>query len=208
SHKFAAGLNNCRLPYWDELCKIFEVSRADGTEGMTPADAASRLEAELRATASAPYPTDSYAADTTPMMEDLINQGFDIRTEGLKDMEEDTVATSTEKKDKTTSGQKRSRQQATEEYLAGIKDQMERVQDNITTTSGNIERLTNTWCLPVDIANRREYIIDEVNRLDGITYAQSLKAIRMLMKDQSNLETFFRMPTDEMKVDFILSMLE
>ncbi|CAN1765580.1 hypothetical protein LINPERHAP1_LOCUS9674 [Linum perenne] len=76
SHKGAAGLNNCRLPFWDELCKIFEVSRANGTEGMTPADAASRLEAELRATGSAPYPVDSYGADTTPMMEDLINQGY------------------------------------------------------------------------------------------------------------------------------------
>ncbi|CAN1837551.1 hypothetical protein LINPERHAP1_LOCUS35136 [Linum perenne] len=208
SHKYAVGLNNCRLPYWDELCKISEVSRADGTEGMTPADAASRLEAELRATASAPYPADSYAADTTPMMEDLINQGFDISAEGLKDMEEDTAATPTDKNEKSTSGQKRTRQQATDEVLASIKVQMERFQDSITTTTGHIERLTNTWCLPVDIASRREYIVDEVKRLEGITYAQSLKAIRMLMKDQADLETFFKMPSDVMKVDFILSMLE
>ncbi|CAN1336725.1 hypothetical protein LINPERPRIM_LOCUS37276 [Linum perenne] len=66
-------MNGCCLPYWDELCKIFEVSTADGTEGMTPIDASSILEAEMRARDGAPYPTDSYAAETTPMMEDLIN---------------------------------------------------------------------------------------------------------------------------------------
>ncbi|CAN1173346.1 hypothetical protein LINPERHAP2_LOCUS30616 [Linum perenne] len=207
-HKYSAGMNGCRLPYWDDLCKIFEASRATGTEGMTPADAASRLEAELRATDSAPYPTDSYAADTTPMMEDLINQGFDINAEGLKDMEEDTAATPADKIEKSTSGQKRSRQQATEDYLASIKEQMEKFQETITTATTNIERLTNTWCLPVDVANRREYIIDEVKRLEGISYSQSLKAIRMLMKEPSDLETFCKMPTDDMKVDFILSMLE
>ncbi|CAN1781578.1 Putative nuclease HARBI1 [Linum perenne] len=200
--------DGCRLPYWDDLCKIFEASRATGIEGMTPADAASRLEAELRATDSAPYPTDSYAADTTPMMEDLINQGFDIRAEGLKDMEEDTAATPADKIEKSTSGQKRSRQQATEDYLASIKEQMEKFQETITTATTNIERLTNTWCLPVDVANRRVYIMDEVKRLEGISYSQSLKAIRMLMKEPSDLETFCKMPTDDMKVDFILSMLE
>ncbi|CAN1167456.1 hypothetical protein LINPERHAP2_LOCUS27254 [Linum perenne] len=208
SHKYSASMNGCRLPHWDEFCKIFEVSKADGAEGMTPADAASRLEAEMRASDSTPRPTDSYAAETTPMMEDLINQGFDIRAEGLKDMEEDTAATTTDKPEKATSGQKRSRQQATEDYLGAIKDQMEKVQESITSTASNIERLTNTWCLPVDVANHREYIVDEVKRLEGITYSQSLKAIRMLMKDQADLETFCKMPTDEMKVDFILSMLE
>ncbi|CAN1152981.1 hypothetical protein LINPERHAP2_LOCUS19093 [Linum perenne] len=207
-HTYSAGMNGCRLPYWDDLCKIFEASRATGTEGMTPADATSRLEAELRATDSAPYPTDSYAADTTPMMEDLINQGFDIRAEGLKDMEEDTTATPADKIEKSTSGQKRSRQQATEDYLASIKEQMEKFQETITTATTNIERLTNTWCLPVDVANRREYIMDEVKRLEGISYSQSLKAICMLMKEPSDLETFCKMPTDDMKVDFILSMLE
>ncbi|CAN1178432.1 hypothetical protein LINPERHAP2_LOCUS33658 [Linum perenne] len=89
---------------------------------MTPANAASRLEAELRATDRAPYPTDSYAADTTLMMEDLINQGFDIRDEGLKDVEEDTAATPADNTEKSTSGQKRSRQQATGDYLTSIKD--------------------------------------------------------------------------------------
>ncbi|CAN1837556.1 hypothetical protein LINPERHAP1_LOCUS35136 [Linum perenne] len=115
---------------------------------------------------------------------------------------------STRRVDPMQSGQKRTRQQATDEVLASIKVQMERFQDSITTTTGHIERLTNTWCLPVDIASRREYIVDEVKRLEGITYAQSLKAIRMLMKDQADLETFFKMPSDVMKVDFILSMLE
>ncbi|CAN1837460.1 hypothetical protein LINPERHAP1_LOCUS35111 [Linum perenne] len=208
SHKGAAGLNNCRLPFWDELCKIFEVSRANGTEGMTPADAASRLEAELRATGSAPYPVDSYGADTTPMMEDLINQGYDMRAEGLKDVEEDTTASSVDKKGKTTSSQKRTRQQATDDYLAGIKEQMEKFQDNIATTASHIERLANTWCLPEDIASKRQYLVDEVKCLEGITYSQSLKAIRLLMKDPADLESFFLMSIDEMKVDFILSMLE
>ncbi|CAN1798612.1 hypothetical protein LINPERHAP1_LOCUS21794 [Linum perenne] len=209
SHKLAAGLNNCRLPFWDELCKIFEVSRADGTEGMTAADAASRLEAEMRATDSAPYPvSDNYGADTAPVMEDLINQGFDMRAEGLNDMEEDTTATSVDKKDKSTSGSKRSRQAMTDDYLCALKDQMGKLQDSISTTTSNIERLTNTWCLPDDVVSRRECLVDEVNRLDGISYQQSLKAIRMLMKDPADLETFFKMPSDRMKVDFILSMLE
>ncbi|CAN1826956.1 hypothetical protein LINPERHAP1_LOCUS31772 [Linum perenne] len=30
-HKLAAGLNNTKLHRWDEMCKIFEVNRADGT---------------------------------------------------------------------------------------------------------------------------------------------------------------------------------
>ncbi|CAN1765578.1 hypothetical protein LINPERHAP1_LOCUS9674 [Linum perenne] len=104
--------------------------------------------------------------------------------------------------------QKRTRQQATDDYLAGIKEQMEKFQDNIATTASHIERLANTWCLPEDIASKRQYLVDEVKRLEGITYSQSLKAIRLLMKDPADLETFFLMPTDEMKVDFILSMLE
>ncbi|CAN1172025.1 hypothetical protein LINPERPRIM_LOCUS30991 [Linum perenne] len=203
-----AGLDECNW-HWmgcdqGELCKIFKVSRADGTEGMTPTDAASKLEAEMQATDSAPYPMDNYVVETAPMMEDLINQGFNIRTEGLKD----TEATITNKPDKSNSGQKRSRQQASDDYLVAIKDQMEKFQERITTTTSNIERLTNTWCLPVDVASRRDCIMDEVRHLEGITYSQSLKAIRMLMKDQSDLETFFKMPTNEMKVDFILSLLE
>ncbi|CAN1147984.1 hypothetical protein LINPERPRIM_LOCUS37820 [Linum perenne] len=115
---------------------------------------------------------------------------------------------SSRRKDKSTSGSKRSRQAMTDDYLCALKDQMGKLQDSISTTTSNIERLTNTWCLPDDVVSRRECLVDEVNRLDGISYQQSLKAIRMLMKDPADLETFFKMPSDRMKVDFILSMLE
>ncbi|CAN1234363.1 hypothetical protein LINPERPRIM_LOCUS4196 [Linum perenne] len=115
---------------------------------------------------------------------------------------------SSRRKDKSTSGSKRSRQSMTDDYLCALKDQMGKFQESITNTASNIERLTNSWCLPEDVISRRESLVDEVNRLDGITYKQSLKAIRMLMKDPADLETFFKMPSDEMKVDFILSMLE
>ncbi|CAN1146750.1 hypothetical protein LINPERHAP2_LOCUS15467, partial [Linum perenne] len=87
-HKLAAGMNNTKLHMWDELCKIFEVNRADGTESMTPADAVSRLEGQLRASWTT---FDNYAAETTPMMEDFINEGYDMNAEGLKDVEEDTA---------------------------------------------------------------------------------------------------------------------
>ncbi|CAN1168240.1 hypothetical protein LINPERPRIM_LOCUS19106 [Linum perenne] len=205
-HKLAAGLNNTKLHRWDELCKIFEVNRADGTESMTPADAASRLEGDLRASETT---FDAYAAETTPVMEDFINQGYDMNAEGLKDVEEDTATKeSTDKGKGTSSGTKRSRQQTTDNYLAAIHEQMESFQATIERTTTNIERLTNNWCLPEDVANRREFLVDEIKKLPGITYRQSLQAIRILMKDPTDLETFCMLPSDQMKEDFIHTILE
>ncbi|CAN1852274.1 hypothetical protein LINPERHAP1_LOCUS40587 [Linum perenne] len=205
-HKLAAGLNNTKLHRWDELCKIFEVNRADGTESMTPADAASRLEGQLRASETT---FDTYAAETTPVMEDFINQGYDMNAEGLKDAEEDTATKeSTDKGKGTSSGTKRSRQQTTDNYLAAIHEQMVTFQATIERTTTNIERLTNNWCLPEDVASRRKFLVDEIKRLPGITYRQSLQAIRILMKDLADLETFCMLPSDEMKEYFIHTMLE
>ncbi|CAN1122191.1 hypothetical protein LINPERPRIM_LOCUS2629 [Linum perenne] len=212
-HKLVAGLNNTKLHRWDELCKIFEVNRADGTESMTPADAASRLEGDLRASETT---FDAYAAETTPVMEDFINQGYDMNAEGLKDVEEDTATKestdkakeSTDKGKGTSSGTKRSRQRTTDNYLAAIHEQMESFQATIERTTTNIERLTNNWCLPEDVANRREFLVDEIKKLPGITYRQSLQAIQILMKDPTDLETFCMLPSDQMNEDFIHTMLE
>ncbi|CAN1162241.1 hypothetical protein LINPERPRIM_LOCUS1279 [Linum perenne] len=214
SHKQAAGMNNTRLPYWDELCKIFEVTLADGSESMTARDAASRLERQIRRERS----FDAYAAETTPMMEDLINEGYDMNAEGLKDVEEDTATKDVEDDTATkgvsdkgkgmSSGSKRPRQQATENYLAAINEQMASFQESIARTTSNIERLTNNWCMPEDVASRRQFLVDEINRLPGISYRQGLKAIRILMKDPADWETFCMLPTDEMKEDFILTILE
>ncbi|CAN1774785.1 hypothetical protein LINPERHAP1_LOCUS13089 [Linum perenne] len=206
-HKLAAGLNNTKLHRWDEMCKIFEVHRADGTDSMTAADAASRLEGQLR---RSQVSNDNYAAETTPMMEDFINQGYDMNAEGLKDVEEDTATKeSTEKgKGSSSAGSKCSRQQMTEDYLAAINDQMGTFGENIARTSANIERLTDNWCMPVDVASRRAYLVDEIKRLPGISYRQSLLAIRILMKDNADWETFCMLPTDAMKADFILTILE
>ncbi|CAN1762348.1 hypothetical protein LINPERHAP1_LOCUS8321 [Linum perenne] len=199
-------MNNTKLHMWDELCKIFEVNRADGTESMTPADAASRLEGQLRQPSTT---FDTYAAETTPMMEDFINQGYDMNAEGLQDVEEDTATKDpTDKGKGTSSGTKRSRQQTTDNYLAAIHEQMETFQASIDKTTTNIERLTNNWCLPVDVASRRELLVDEMKKLPGISYRQSLKAIRILMKDPTDLETFCMLPTDKMKEDFIHTVLE
>ncbi|CAN1347485.1 hypothetical protein LINPERPRIM_LOCUS41133 [Linum perenne] len=173
---------------------------------MTPADAASRLEGQLRASETT---FDTYAAETTPVMEDFINQGYDMNAEGLKDAEEDTATKeSTDKGKGTSSDTKRSRQQTTDNYLAAIHEQMETFQATIEGTTTNIERLTNNWCLPEDVASRRKFLVDEIKRLPGITYRQSLQAIRILMKDPADLETFCMLPSDEMKEDFIHTMLE
>ncbi|CAN1764959.1 hypothetical protein LINPERHAP1_LOCUS9479 [Linum perenne] len=213
SHKQAAGMNNTRFPYWDELCKIFEVTWADGSESMTAKDAASRLEGQIRRERS----FDAYTAETTPMMEDLINEGYDMNAEGLKDVEEDTASKDVEDDTATkgvsdkgkgmSSGSKRSRQQATENYLTSINEQMASFQESIARTTSNIERLTNNWCMPEDVASRRKFLVDEINRLPGISYQQGLKAIRILMKDPADWETFCMLPTDKMKEDFILSVL-
>ncbi|CAN1317839.1 hypothetical protein LINPERPRIM_LOCUS30581 [Linum perenne] len=207
SHKLAAGLNNTKLHRWDELCKIFEVHRADGTSSMMAKDAASRLEGQLR---SPPPASDTYAAETTPMMEDFINQGYDMNAEGLQDIEEDTATNQSTNKGKGTSsaGSKRSRAQVTEEYLASINENMVSFQEHIARTTTNIERLTNNWCMPEDVASRRAYMMDEIKRLPGISYRQGLLAMRILMKDPADWETFCMLPTDETKADFILTILE
>ncbi|CAN1341499.1 hypothetical protein LINPERPRIM_LOCUS39188, partial [Linum perenne] len=173
-HKLDAGLNNTKLHRWDELCKIFEVHRADGTSSMTTKDAASRLEGQLR---SPPPASDTYAAETTPMMEDFINQGYDMNAEGLQDIDEDTSTNQSTDKGKGTA-------------------------------FTNIERLTNNWCMPEDVASRRAYMMDEIKRLPGISYRQGLLAMRIFMKDPADWETFCMLPTDETKVDFILTILE
>ncbi|CAN0919495.1 hypothetical protein LINGRAHAP2_LOCUS31487 [Linum grandiflorum] len=214
-HKHASGLQNARLARWNELCKIFEYSRADGTESMTPNDAASALEAEIRATDSAPYPQfDTYASDSNPIMEDLINEGFDMNAEGLRDVAdavdgpEETMSRETEKGKATSSGMKRTRAKATDEYLNALQTQMESMTGTLTTTSTQIVRLANNMCLPDDIATKRSRVIDEITRLPGISYGQRLKAHRIFMKEPSDLEAFFQLPDDQMKEDFILSILE
>ncbi|CAN0887113.1 hypothetical protein LINGRAHAP2_LOCUS15535 [Linum grandiflorum] len=214
-HKHASRLQNARLARWNELCKIFEYSRADGTESMTPNDAASALEAEIRATDSAPYPQfDTYASDSNPIMEDLINEGFDMNAEGLRDVAdavdgpEETMSRETEKGKATSSGMKRTRAKATDEYLNALQTQMESMTGTLTTTSTQIVRLANNMCLPDDIATKRSRVIDEITRLPGISYGQRLKAHRIFMKEPSDLEAFFQLPDDQMKEDFILSILE
>ncbi|CAN1135809.1 hypothetical protein LINPERHAP2_LOCUS9077 [Linum perenne] len=206
-HKLAAGLNNTKLHRWDELCKIFEVHRSDGRSSMTAKDAASRLEGQLR---SPPPANDTYAAETTPMMEDFINQGYDMNAEGLQDIEEDTATNQSTDKGKGTSsaGSKRSRGQVTEEYLASINENMVSFQESIARTTTNIERLTNNWCMPEDVASRRAYMMDEIKGLPGISYRQGLLAMRIFMKDPADWETFCMLPTNETKVDFILTILE
>ncbi|CAN1786395.1 hypothetical protein LINPERHAP1_LOCUS17224 [Linum perenne] len=206
-HKLAAGLNNTKLHRWDELCKIFEVHRADGSSSMTAKDAASRLEGQLL---SPPPASDTYAAETTPMMEDLINQGYDMNAEGLQDIEEDTATNQLTDKGKGSSsaGSKRSRAQVTEDYLASINENMVSLQESIVRAPTKIERLTNNWCMPEDVASRRAYMMDEIKRLLGISYRQGLLAMRILMKDPADWETFCMLPTDETKADFILTILE
>ncbi|CAN1334595.1 hypothetical protein LINPERPRIM_LOCUS36457 [Linum perenne] len=96
----------------------------------------------------------------------------------------------------------------TKDYLASINEQMGTLQESIARTTTNIERLTNNWCMPVDVASRREYLVDEIKRLPGISYHQSMLAMRILMKDPTDWETFYMLPTDEMKADFILQISE
>ncbi|CAN0884607.1 hypothetical protein LINGRAHAP2_LOCUS14895 [Linum grandiflorum] len=199
-HPNAKGLHNTRLVHWDELCKIFEYNRVDGTESMTPNDAASLLEAEIRATDSAPYPPfDTYAGDSNPIMEDLINEGFDMHAEGLRDVGEDvpteggdeSASRAPKKVKANSSGTKRTRAKATDEYLNAIQVQMESMTGTLVTASTQIVRLANNICLPDDIAVKRTRVIEEITRLPGITYAQRLKAHRIFMKEPGDLEAFF-----------------
>ncbi|CAN0879926.1 hypothetical protein LINGRAHAP2_LOCUS13373 [Linum grandiflorum] len=216
-HPNARGLHNIKLVRWDELCKIFEYSHADRTESMTTSDASSVLEAEIWASDSAPCPPyDTFAEDSRPIMEDLINAGFDMNAEGLHDVAEDasaeggeeTVSREPEKPKSSSSGTKRNRARATEDYLNAIRVHMGSMIGTLTTTSVQIVRVANNLCLLDDIATKRSRVIDELTTLPGISYAQHLKAHRILMKEPGDLEAFFQLPNDQMKADFILSILE
>ncbi|CAN1189949.1 hypothetical protein LINPERHAP2_LOCUS40200 [Linum perenne] len=109
---------------------------------MTPADAASRMEGQLRPSQTT---FDTYATETTPMMEEFINQGYDMNAEGLKDVEKDTTTKESTDKGKATSsaGNKRSCQQMTEDYLSAINDQMRTFGENIARTTTNIQHPTD-----------------------------------------------------------------
>ncbi|CAN1848637.1 hypothetical protein LINPERHAP1_LOCUS39006 [Linum perenne] len=88
-----------------------------------------------------------------------------MNDEGIKDVEEDTSTKESTDNGKRTSsaGSKRSHQQMTEDYLSSINDQMGTFEENIVRTSANIECLIDNWCMPIYVASRRAYLVDETS---------------------------------------------
>ncbi|CAN0907274.1 hypothetical protein LINGRAHAP2_LOCUS24712 [Linum grandiflorum] len=147
-------------------------------------------------TISAPYPPyDTFATDSNPFMEDLINAGYDMNEEGLRDVaeeasadgDEETASRAPEKSKGTSSGTKRTRAKTTYDYMNAIQVHMGVMTGTLTTTMAQIVRLANNLCLPDDIATKRTRVIDELSRLPGISYAQRLKAHRIFMKEPGDL---------------------
>ncbi|CAN1339740.1 hypothetical protein LINPERPRIM_LOCUS38603, partial [Linum perenne] len=109
SHPKASGLNNKPFPQWDDLCFIFGDQKPTGADVVQPGDAASMVNSRARQSEYVDIgieQVDSYTipsnVDHNVVMEDLINQGIDMHTTILKNLEvEITSKNATEKGNQT-----------------------------------------------------------------------------------------------------------
>ncbi|CAN1179256.1 hypothetical protein LINPERPRIM_LOCUS36750 [Linum perenne] len=88
-HPKARGLNKKALPYWDQLCLIFEKSRALGADVVLVQDAASVLQGDISMGDASYVHKFQYlmanldALDSNTVMEELLNYDFDMHTTNL-----------------------------------------------------------------------------------------------------------------------------
>ncbi|CAN1125293.1 hypothetical protein LINPERHAP2_LOCUS2827 [Linum perenne] len=105
---------------------------------------------------------DSYtipsSIDHNVIMEELINQGIDMHTTSLKDLEAEITSTNAAEKGKQTgasSGSKRSRQ-------LFMEDDRARIISTMAATSENIARITDTFSVEGELAVRRQSLYQEL----------------------------------------------
>ncbi|CAN1320236.1 hypothetical protein LINPERPRIM_LOCUS31602 [Linum perenne] len=96
--------------------------------------------------------------DHNVIMEELINQGIDMHTTSLKDLEAEITSTNAAEKGKQTgasSGSKRSRQ-------LFMEDDRARIISTMAATSENIARITDTFSVEGELAVRRQSLYQEL----------------------------------------------
>ncbi|CAN1156378.1 hypothetical protein LINPERHAP2_LOCUS20915 [Linum perenne] len=212
SHPKASGLNNKPLLYYDDLSVIFGVQQATGAHAVQPGDAASKI---MHRSGTADYMeedtmehVDSYTIpanmDHNAVMEELLNQGIDMHATRLKEVEVEITskcATAKGKEVGTSSGSKRSRQQFIDEERAQIASAM-------SAASENFGRIATSYCIEGNLAVRRQTLYAELAKFPELTGNQRTRVLRHLNRDDGDATTFFQLPTDEEKLEFIWWILE
>ncbi|CAN1142271.1 hypothetical protein LINPERHAP2_LOCUS12993 [Linum perenne] len=212
SHPKASRLNNKPLLCYDDLSVIFGVQQATGVHAVHPSDVASKIIHRSGMTNYMEEDTvehvDSYTIpanmDHNAVMEDLINQGIDMDATGLKEVEAETTskrATAKGKEVDPSSGSKRSRQQFTNEDRAQIASAM-------SAASENFGKTAVSYCIEGNVAVRRQYLYAELANFPELTGNQRTRVMRHLNRDDGDATTFFQLPTDKEKLEFIWWILE
>ncbi|CAN1136907.1 hypothetical protein LINPERHAP2_LOCUS9745, partial [Linum perenne] len=212
SHPKASGMNHKPMPYFDDLCIIFGVDQATGAHAVQPGDAVSRVVARPGVSSYMDEDEveqgDSYnipnTGDHNAVMEDLINQGIDMHTTGLRHVEAEITSKRDPVKGKeaaTSSGSKRTRQQFTDEDRA-------RIAASMVTTTESIGKIADSYCIEGDLALKRRSLYQELAKFPELTSNQRSRALRHLNRDDGDASTFFQFPTDEEKLEFVWEILE
>ncbi|CAN1141848.1 hypothetical protein LINPERPRIM_LOCUS25705 [Linum perenne] len=212
SHPKASGLNNKPNLFFDDLSFIFGVEQATGAHAVQPGDAASKVMSRPRTAdymeentveqdESYTIPTDM---DHNAVLEDMINQGIDMHATGLKDVEAEITSKRMSTKGKeaaTSSGSKRSRQLFSDEDRA-------RIASSMVATSENIGKIADSYCIEGDVAVKRQSLYVELAKFEELTGSQRTRILRHLNRDDGDATTFFQLPTDEEKLEFIWWILQ
>ena len=204
-------MNNKPLPFWEEFCFIFGVDHALGLDAVQPSDAASKMlssasvsdfgDEEIERPDSYTIPPE---LDHDEVMEDIINQGIDLHATGLQDVEAEITSKRGQPKGKevaTSSGSKRGRQQVQD-------DERAQLHANITITTENISRIATNYCFETELAMKRQVLYEELAKFTTLSLSQKTKALRHLNRDDGDAITYFQLPTDEERLEFVWTILE
>ncbi|CAN1181564.1 hypothetical protein LINPERHAP2_LOCUS35468 [Linum perenne] len=162
-----------------------------------------------------PYSMEDYdAIHNNAVMEELLNAGFDLHATGLQPpppppaTETENTTARKGKQPATSSGQKRSRKNATDAYFQGLQSRFDKFEENLGNTCMNIERIANTFCKDDSLFEKKMSLFDELNSFEELSRQQVLQATRKLMNDDGEAAKYFRMRTEAEKVEYILFMLQ
>ncbi|CAN1763670.1 hypothetical protein LINPERHAP1_LOCUS8931 [Linum perenne] len=132
--------------------------------------------------------------------EDFLNAGYDIHATGLKEAEAQSITQAKGKSSTSSSGQKRTRQQAND-------GKMDKMTETIAETAHNIARMANTFCIHDDTTMKQKMLYAEMEKFSELTRIQKMKAMRFFTKDEGEAAAFFQLQTDEEKLEFILNFV-
>ncbi|CAN1156474.1 hypothetical protein LINPERPRIM_LOCUS20223 [Linum perenne] len=197
----------------EELCEIFGESRAVGTDAVQAGDAVKVMEnnnviddvMEEDSTGFEGY--DFCGVQPNRTQEDFLNAGYDIHATGLKEAEAQSITQAKGKSSTSSSGQKRTRQQANEDLLSSIDGKMDKMTETIAETAHNIARMANTFCIHDDTTMKQKMLYAEMEKFSELTRIQKMKAMRFFTKDEGEAAAFFQLQTDEEKLEFILNFV-